>query len=143
MRIDISQVKNEADFAICMAIRMEVFVFEQNVPAELEWDAFDKTATHFFARIDGKPAATARLRRDADGAAKIERMAVRASQRGQHVGETLLQHVLGQARSEGYAQARVSAQTHAIAFYEKLGFAVVSEEYQEAGIPHKRMERPL
>lgn len=142
MQVVIEQVKGESDFAICMAIRMEVFVFEQNVPAEEEWDAFDKTSTHFFARVDGKPAATARLR-EADGVAKIERMAVRGAYRGQHVGEKLLQHVLGHARNAGFKAARVSAQTHAIPFYEKLAFAVTSDEYMEAGIPHKMMERKL
>lgn len=142
MQVTVEHVKNESDFAICMAIRMEVFVFEQDVPAEEEWDAHDKEATHFFARVEGKPAATARLR-TVDGMAKLERMAVRKAYRGQHVGDTLLNHVLEHARGLGLQRARLSAQTHAIPFYEKLGFAVTSDEYMEAGIPHKAMERDL
>lgn len=142
MTIDIIEAKTPADFAICMAIRMEVFVFEQNVPAEEEWDSYDKTATHFFARVDGRPVATARLR-DMQGVAKIERMAVRAEFRGKHVGDQLLQHVMEQAKARGFKQARVSAQTHATAFYEKLGFKVTSDEYMEANIPHRTMERDL
>jgi len=142
MEITVQQVTDQSDFAICMAIRMEVFVFEQEVPAEEEWDAYDRTSTHFFARADGKPVATARLR-DLDGIAKIERMAVRQAYRGKGVGDVLLQRVMDTAREQGFTAARISAQTHAIAFYEKLGFAVTSEEYMEAGIPHKAMERAL
>lgn len=142
MQVTVEQVVSESDFAICMAIRMEVFVFEQNVPAEEEWDAYDKTSTHFFARSDGKPCATARLR-EYEGAAKIERMAVRKNVRGQHVGDALLNYVMEHARSKGFTRALISAQTHAIPFYEKLGFTVASDEYMEAGIPHKAMTREL
>lgn len=142
MHITAEQVVSESDFAICMAIRMEVFVFEQNVPAEEEWDAFDKTSIHFFARADGKPVATARLR-PLEGLAKIERMAVRKQFRGQGVGDALLLKVMETAREQGHTRARLSAQTHAVPFYEKLGFQVVSDEYMEAGIPHKLMERDL
>lgn len=142
MQITIEQVKNESDFAICMAIRMEVFVFEQGVKAEDEWDAHDKESAHFFVRVDGKPAATARLR-EQDGIAKIERMAVREAMRGKHIGEALLQHVMEAARAQGFARARISAQTQAIPFYEKLGFAAQGEKYIEAGIPHYAMERAL
>lgn len=142
MQIEVEQVKTEADFAICMAIRMEVFVFEQNVPAEEEWDAYDKVATHFFARVDGRPAATARLR-DEQGIAKVERMAVRQEFRGKHVGDALLCRVMDTAREKGFSRARISAQTHAVPFYEKLGFTVTSAEYMEAGIPHHAMERDL
>jgi len=142
VQVEVQQVKNDSDFAICMAIRMEVFVFEQGVAAEEEWDAHDKEAVHFFARVDGKPAATARLR-ELDGIAKLERMAVRAAFRGKGVGDALLNFVMDHARSMGLKRAKLSAQTHALEFYEKLGFEIVSDEYIEAGIPHKAMERDL
>lgn len=142
MQISVTKVESEADFAICMAIRMEVFVFEQGVSAEEEWDAYDREATHFFARVDGKPAATARLR-DVDGIIKIERMAVLQSQREKGVGEAMIRALLEDARAHGYAKAILSAQTHAVPFYEKLGFATTSGEYMEAGMPHKAMEQAL
>lgn len=142
MQVVIEQVKQEADFAICMAIRMEVFVFEQNVPAEIEWDAFDKSSTHFFARVDGKPAATARLRAH-DGIAKIERMAVRRDYRSTGVGKKLLQHVMQYAKNQGFSKAFLSAQSHAVPFYEKLGFKAEGDEYMEAGIPHFAMRTSL
>lgn len=142
MQISVDKVILEADFAICMALRMEVFVFEQNVPAEEEWDAHDKECTHFIARVDGRPAATARWR-VVDGIAKIERMAVRQVNRGQGVGDALLTAAMDDARAKGFTHAKLSAQTHAIPFYEKLGFRVTSDEYMEAGIPHKMMAREL
>lgn len=142
MQVTVEEVVNQSDFAICMAIRMEVFVFEQEVPADIEWDAFDRTSTHFFARADGKPVATARLR-DEKGIAKIERMAVRRDYRGQGVGDALLNAVMDHAKTKNFTKARISAQDHAIAFYEKLGFVVLGEGYMEAGIPHHAMERDL
>lgn len=142
MQVTVEAVTSQSDFAICMAIRMEVFVFEQDVPADIEWDAFDRTATHFFARADGKPVATARLRDDA-GVAKIERMAVRKDYRGKHVGEALITQVMAHAKAKGFSKTAISAQDQAIPFYEKLGFTVCSEAYMEAGIPHHAMERAL
>lgn len=138
----VEEVISQSDFAICMAIRMEVFVFEQDVPADIEWDAFDRTSTHFFARADGKPVATARLRDDA-GIARIERMAVRKDYRGKGVGDALLQKVMDHAKAKGFTRTHISAQDHAIPFYEKLGFKVSSDAYMEAGIPHHAMERDL
>ena len=142
MQVTVEEVISQSDFAICMAIRMEVFVFEQDVPADIEWDAFDRTSTHFFARADGKPVATARLRDD-NGIAKIERMAVRKDYRGKGVGDAMLLHVMEHARTKNYKEARLSAQDHAIPFYEKLGFKVTGEGYMEAGIPHHAMAREL
>lgn len=142
MQVTVQHVKDQSDFAICMAIRMEVFVFEQDVPADIEWDAYDRTATHFFARSDDKPVATARLR-DEKGVAKIERMAVRKNYRGQHIGEALLKHVIEYARGQGFKDAMISAQTHAVPFYNKLGFVAYGEEYMEANIPHYAMKASL
>lgn len=142
MQVTVEEVTGQSDFAICMAIRMEVFVFEQDVPADIEWDAFDRTSTHFFARADGKPVATARLRAE-QGVAKIERMAVRKDYRGKHVGDALITKVMEHAKANGFTKASISAQDHAIPFYEKLGFTLCSDAYMEAGIPHHAMERDL
>ena len=67
MSITIREMKDGSDFAICMAIRMEVFVREQGVPLDIEMDAHDATSTHYIAALDGAPAATARTREAADG----------------------------------------------------------------------------
>lgn len=100
-------------------IRQCVFVDEQQVPAELEWDAHDTDATHFLLNVEGRPLGTARLL--ADG--HIGRVALLAEARGQGLGELLMRAVMA----------------HALGFYQRLGFSVCSEEYLDAGIPHRDM----
>lgn len=118
------------------AIRQQVFVVEQHVPPELEWDGLDETATHLLAVAeDGKPVGCARILIGAS----IGRMAVLASWRGQGVGWALLQTAIEYCRREGWLHIEVSAQTHAIPFYEKAGFQVSGEEYMDAGILHRAM----
>lgn len=136
----IREVKDPADFAICMAIRMEVFVREQQVPLDEEMDEHDATATHYVVQLDGSPVATARTRVLADGTAKIERVAVRAPHRGSGVGRQLMEHLITRLRNHPQIRTIViSAQTHALAFYEKLGFTLQGEGYMDAGIPHFSM----
>lgn len=116
-------------------IRQRVFVDEQQVPAELEWDAHDTDATHFLLTVEGRPLGTARLL--ADG--HIGRVALLAKARGQGLGELLMRAVMAHARSMGLPRLELSAQTHALGFYQRLGFSVCSEEYLDAGIPHRDM----
>lgn len=118
------------------AIRQQVFVVEQHVPPELEWDGLDEAATHLLAIAeDGKPVGCARILIGAS----VGRMAVVASWRGRGVGWMLLQSAIEYCRQEGWLHIEVSAQTHAIPFYEKAGFQVSGEEYMDAGIPHRDM----
>lgn len=132
------------DMAICFAIRSEVFVKEQSVPIEIEFDDNDSDATHFLLRTDdGQPAGTARLRY-ADGRAKIERVAIRKSHRGKGLGRLLMENILMQVRADARAaRAALGAQVHAIPFYESLGFIVTGDEYMDANIPHRGMELVL
>ncbi len=117
-------------------LRIEVFVVEQGVPLELEWDEGDEVSIHAVAYdAQGQPIATGRLLPDGH----IGRMAVRKSARGQGIGAQVLQALLEEARRQGYGQLVLHAQTHAIDFYRKQGFAVEGEEFMEAGIPHRRM----
>ena len=131
------------DFDACMAIRQRVFVEEQNVPPELEHDEYDATAVHLLARdAEGRAVGTARLLIDG-AAAKIGRVAVLAEARGTGAGLALIRAALAELRHRGVAEARLGSQTHAIGFYEKLGFAAEGLEYDDAGIPHRDMTRPL
>lgn len=131
------------DFDACMAIRNEVFVHEQNVPAELELDEHDATAVHLLAVDDeGRPLGTARLLIDGEQA-KIGRVAVRRVARGTGAGAALMRAAMDELRARGVAQVSLGAQTHAIGFYEKLGFAAHGPEYDDAGIPHRDMTRRL
>ena len=130
------------DFDACMAIRREVFVEEQNVPEELEHDEHDATAVHLLAVVGGRPVGTARLLIDGE-AAKIGRVAVLAAARGTGAGAALMRAALDELRARGVRTARLGAQTHALGFYERLGFAADGPEYDDAGIPHRDMSRAL
>jgi len=122
------------------AVRRTVFVFEQNVPEELEWDQEDERAYHVLATAeDGTPIGTGRLILQC----QIGRMAVLKKWRRRGVGSAILKALLALAEKEGCAVVHLHAQTHAIPFYEVHGFTPCGEEFQEAGIPHRKMELSL
>ncbi|MFP6847158.1 MAG: GNAT family N-acetyltransferase [Pseudomonas sp.] len=127
----------QKDNADLRRIREAVFIAEQAVPPELEWDAEDADAVHFLALEGDYPVGTARLLDDGH----IGRVSVLKDWRGLNVGVALIQAVIDEAENRGLTQQMLSAQVHATAFYEKLGFVIVSEEYLEAGIPHVDMVR--
>jgi predicted GNAT family N-acyltransferase len=122
------------------AVRRAVFVFEQNVPEELEWDDADEHAYHVLATAeDGTPIGTGRLKLDCH----IGRMAVLQKWRRRGVGSAILRALLALAEKEGCMIVRLHAQTHAVPFYEVHGFRAYGQEFQEAGIPHLEMELKL
>ena len=125
-------------------IRTEVFVREQRIPAELEWDAEDQTSLHAvgYNRL-GQPVATGRLLPAEAGVAKIGRMAVHQALRGWGFGEQVLRALAGEAQSRGDRGLELHAQRTARAFYAGLGFVARGEPYEEAGIPHITMESAL
>ena len=118
------------------AVRRAVFIQEQNVPEELEWDDADERAYHVLASVDGEPIGTGRLKLDCH----IGRMAVVKEWRGRGVGAAILKALVTLAEKEGCDIVRLHAQTHALAFYAKYGFTAVGGEFEEAGIPHRVME---
>ncbi|MDQ2695459.1 MAG: GNAT family N-acetyltransferase [Pseudomonadota bacterium] len=121
-------------------MRREVFIEEQGVPEALEQDAHDAGCWHALARDhQGHAIGTGRLL--ADG--HIGRLAVRRPWRGRGVGRTIMQRLVELARRQGFAEVELNAQTHALAFYEGLGFRAEGEVFMEAGIPHRRMRRRL
>lgn len=121
-------------------IRNEVFVVEQNVPAELEMDEMDAVCVHAVAYdAAGVPIATGRLLPDGH----IGRMAVRKAGRGQGVGGAVLQALMAAARQRGDREVALNAQTHAASFYGSHGFAQEGEEFMEANIPHIHMRAAL
>lgn len=130
------------DLAACLAIRRKVFVEEQSVPESLDCDAADATAVHLLATLDGRHIGTARLLIDGpDG--KIARVAILPDCRGTGAGAALMRAALGELRARGVSTARLGAQTHALGFYEKLGFTAYGPVYDDAGIPHRDMSRSL
>ena len=121
-------------------VRIEVFVLEQNVPAELEWDEGDDVSTHAIAYdVQGQAVATGRLLPDGH----IGRMAVIKSLRGFGLGSDVLKALLHQARIDGHKECRLHAQTHALPFYAQHGFVAEGEEFLEADIPHRLMRLAL
>ncbi|MCA3216205.1 MAG: GNAT family N-acetyltransferase [Burkholderiales bacterium] len=117
-------------------IRYAVFVDEQKVPAEIELDDWDALSLHALALdAQGRVLGTGRLLPDGH----IGRMAVLQSARGQGVGTALLRALLQAARARGDREVVLSAQTHAMPFYEKAGFIAEGDEYDDAGIPHRQM----
>ncbi len=136
-------IEKTTDLETCMAIRLKVFVEEQNVPVEQERDHHDDTAIHLLAVLDGQAVGTARILRDGV-VGKIGRVAVLPQARGTGLGAALIRAALAELRATpGVTRAKLGAQTHAIGFYEKLGFAVYGPEYLDGGIPHRDMALDL
>jgi YbgC/YbaW family acyl-CoA thioester hydrolase len=125
-------------------IRTEVFVREQRIPADLEWDEGDSVAVHAVAynRL-GQPVATGRLLQQEGGVARIGRMAVHQALRGAGVGRRVLDSLLALAAARGDRTAMLHAQRSAEEFYRGLGFQPTGEPFEEAGISHIEMARSL
>lgn len=133
------EIVETRDIAACQALRRVVFILEQGVPETDEVDDRDDTAQHLLARLDGAPIGTARL--STEGAVgKIGRVCVLKEARGQGVGVALIRAAVALFGGvPGVKKVKLGAQTHAVGFYEALGFQAVGEVYQDAGIPHRDM----
>ncbi|WP_286831650.1 MULTISPECIES: GNAT family N-acetyltransferase [Acinetobacter] len=118
--------------AAARLIREAVFIQEQHIASEDEWDAEDKLCTHFVAYLHDQPVATARLLTNNS----IGRVAVLTSARGFKIGQQLMQAVIDYACAEGRQFVKLSSQVHAIGFYQALGFQLQGDEYLDCGIPH-------
>jgi YbgC/YbaW family acyl-CoA thioester hydrolase len=125
-------------------IRTQVFVDEQRIPADMEWDEADATCLHAvaFNRL-GQAVGTGRLLPSEEGTAKIGRVAVNRVLRGSGVGRQLMDALTDAARKRGDKRILLHAQCTAEAFYRGLGFTPEGEKYDEAGIPHINMTRDL
>ncbi|MEU6066603.1 GNAT family N-acetyltransferase [Streptomyces sp. NPDC047082] len=142
-----------ADREACFAVRKEVFVVEQRVPQDIEYDEYDAVAVHVLAvREDGLPLGTGRLLSGEAAASKtgadpavgsLGRLAVAREARGLGVGVALVRAIEEAARTRGLTAMDLHAQTHALGFYERLGYEAYGPEYPEAGIPHRAMRRSL
>lgn len=136
-RYTIRIVSWETHAAQLRAVRKTVFIEEQKVPVELEWDGLDAAAQHLLA-LDNAGFAIGCTRLLGDGS--IGRMAVIKAWRRHGVGMALLKQSIKFYQQRGRSEIRLSAQTHAIGFYEKAGFKVCSTPYLDAGIWHVDMQ---
>jgi YbgC/YbaW family acyl-CoA thioester hydrolase len=126
------------------ALRTAVFVDEQKIPAELEWDAADANAVHAVAyNRFGMALGTGRLLEHSPGVAKIGRMAVRHDMRGAGIGAAILEALVTVARERGDGEVLLHAQRSAEGFYRRQGFVVRGEPFDEAGIAHVAMAKPI
>lgn len=135
------KVENEHELKEAFAIRQMVFIKEQGVPADLELDDYDAIATHFIV-IDGEQViGAARMREIDNNIAKIERVCILKNYRGQNLGILIMNEIEKNAKQQGFQKLKLNSQSYAIPFYEKLQYTVVSEEFIDAGIPHRAMEK--
>jgi predicted GNAT family N-acyltransferase len=138
----VEKITDLRDLDAAFTIREKVFVGEQNVPADAEYDQHDRAGTtrHYLARVDGQPAGAARWRPTENGV-KLERFAVLPEFRNRGVGEALVYRVLADVRAEApdAAQVYMHAQLRAIPLYERTGFYKVGEMFEECDIQHYQM----
>ncbi|MGW5234708.1 GNAT family N-acetyltransferase [Streptomyces nodosus] len=142
-----------ADREACFRVRKEVFVGEQGVPEDIEYDVHDADAVHVLAlREDGVPLGTGRLLSGEAAAARnggdpsvgsLGRLAVTREARGLGIGAALVRAIEDAARDQGLSAVDLHAQTHALGFYERLGYRAYGPEFPDAGIPHRSMRRAL
>jgi len=129
--------KNHKELSI---IRQKVFIEEQQVPEELEWDEYDAECFHIIV-TDKKNNAIATGRMKNNG--HIGRMAVLKQYRNQGIGSAILNKLTDIAQCNAFSELYLHAQTSAIDFYQKHDFIICSEEFMDAGIPHKTMKKNL
>ncbi len=143
MRLTVFEGDDGPLFAASLALREEVFCQEQGVPPELERDALDGVATHAVL-LDGagRAVATARVLVEAT-VAKVQRVAVARTRRGQGLGRRVMEAAEELARQAGAAKVKLASQLVAIPFYERLGYRAHGPVFQDAGIDHRWMDKPL
>ena len=136
----VEAIEHATGLAELRAVRETVFVHEQQVPLEEEWDALDPLCRHVIARDEaGAPIGTGRLTPER----RIGRMAVLTDWRGRGVGDAMLAALMAEARKLGWPAVSLNAQVSAEAFYARQGFIPEGERFMEAGIEHQSMRRAL
>ncbi|MBD0695229.1 GNAT family N-acetyltransferase [Streptomyces sp. CBMA123] len=153
MAVSVRVASGDADLELVRAVRREVFVVEQNVPEELEYDEYDATSVHVLAvGTDGAGLGTGRLifgdqalklTGGAEGRVLLGRLAVVAAARGTGLGVELVRAIEAAGRERGAVEVELHAQVQALGFYERLGYVAEGPVYDDAGIPHRTMTRLL
>jgi len=130
------------DQALVFELRKRIFVDEQGVPEENEFDEYESVSRHFLALDQGVPVGAGRLR-EYRGEAKIERVCVLNSLRKAGAGRQIMEAMESEARRMGLTRARLHAQTQAAGFYQRIGYLPASGIFMEENIPHILMIREL
>lgn len=140
MNVKVVENKNELEDAF--SVRRTVFIEEQNVPEEEEIDQHEDESTHFVAYQNEMPVGAGRFRL-VEGYGKVERICVLKEARKTGAGKAIMNRIEAFALENDIHQLKLNAQTHAIPFYSGLGYEIVSDEFLDAGIPHKTMMKKL
>ncbi|WP_305420090.1 GNAT family N-acetyltransferase [Photobacterium leiognathi] len=130
---------DDAHRGLIRTVREQVFIQEQQIDPEIEFDNLDSAAVHVMVMDGEQPLGTGRIL--ADG--HIGRIAIMKAARGQGLGAKVVQALVEYAQQQGYPRVDLGAQTHAVDFYRKLGFMPYGDEFMEANIPHQAMEQML
>jgi len=141
MTIDVIITNYQDHQAELSLIRKAVFVNEQKVPQEIEYDDRDELCQHVLIRVDGRPAATGRI--DIEKQGKVGRVAVLSSLRQHNLGRQVMDALEQIARDAELPKIWFHAQTSAVGFYQKLGYKIIGSEFLEAGIVHQKMEKNI
>ena len=143
MTVSIKKVSLQEDIQKCLDVRLEVFVVGQKISLSEELDGKDWGCEHYLLSVNDAPVGVARVRFIADYA-KIERVGILDAYQGKGLGRRMMNVILSNLEQDArVSTAKLSSQTHAISFYEHLGFIVCSEEYKDAGILHRDMKLDL
>ena len=137
------RVSHAADWPLIDALRRQVFIDEQGVTEEEEFDAFDAEAVHLLARVGDAPVGTLRIRHLDDGVSRIERVAVVASQRGTGVGRQLMMSAIQTIKEAGQREITLAGQIQAEGFYVSCGFRPEGEVFVQERIEHQWMRRSI
>lgn len=135
-------VQHPKDLEDAYYVRRTVFIHEQNVPEEEEIDQHEDEAVHFVLYQEHSPVGAGRFR-VVDGYGKVERICVLKETRKTGAGKKIMLAIEDYARKKGMTKLKLNAQTHAVPFYEGLGYQTVSDEFMDAGIPHKTMIKSI
>lgn len=143
--MEYKQITNEEELQQAFKIREEVFVKEQGVPLEDEFDEYDQlngNCEHILVYHEGEAVGTGRVR-VVEGVGKLERICILKSYRKLGIGKVIIQGLENIAKEKGLEKVKLHGQTHAEGFYQKLGYETASDEFMEDGIPHYLMVKEL
>ncbi len=121
------------------AVRDVVFIEEQNVPKEIEWDGSDADCTHVLITDGDTPVGCGRI----NATGRVGRMAVLADRRGEGIGAMVMERLEAIARGMKLDRLYLNSQVSAMGFYEKLGYKAIGEPFDEANIPHRKMVKRI
>lgn len=124
---------------LALALRREVFILEQNVPEEIERDAYDATATHIVALREGTVVGVLRIVNLPEHV-KIGRVAVARAARGSGIATAMMRFAMDLCRARGETRFYLTSQSDKVPLYERLGFTAYGDEFEEGGMPHRAMK---